>query len=135
MKTSPFYLDLLSDLGAECGDANQRIYRVTISRVLLGVAVFGGFRDIENLTRQDVDVMIRDAFDDPLPLGVTSAGRPRTRNGVLVELVVVVKETHADGSAHFHAVLKLGHTMRFKQAKLTLRDRHKLPSHWSCSRT
>ena len=58
----------------------------------------------------------------------------RSRDGVLLELVVA-KEAHADGSTHFHVAVKLVSCMRFRRAKLTLQERHKLPSHWSCSQT
>ncbi len=134
-KTSPFYLTLINELGGEEPDANQRVYLVTISRVLPGVAATTGYRDLEKLTRQGVEVMVRDAFDNPLPLPSGAAGRPRTREGVLVELVVVAKEPHSDGSTHFHVVVKLKYPMRFRQAKLTLKERHQVPSHWSCSHT
>ena len=132
-KTSPCYLELLEELGGEVVSSSQRCYLVTISRVLPRVAVATGYRDLETLTRHDVEGMVRDSFDDPLPLPGTSAGRPRSREGVLVELVVVAKEAHADGSTHFHVAIKLGFNMRFGRAKLTLQERHKLPSHWSCS--
>ena len=132
-KTSPFYLGLLGELGGEVVGSIVRCYLVTISRVLPRVAVATGYRDLETLTRHDVEGMVRDSFDDPLPLPGTSAGRPRSREGVLVELVVVAKEAHADGSTHFHVAIKLGFNMRFGRAKLTLQERHELPSHWSCS--
>ena len=134
-KTSPFYLALLEELGGEDVGANQRFYLVTISRVLPRVAAATGYRDLETLTRQDVEGMVRDAFDNPLPLPGKSAGRPRSREGALLELVVVAKEAHADGSTHFHVAVKLACCMRFGRAKLTLQERHKLPSHWSCSHT
>ena len=134
-KTSPCYLELLEELGGEVVSSSQRCYLVTISRVLPRVAAATGYRDLETLTRHDVEGMVRDSFDDPLPLPGTSAGRPRSREGVLVELVVVAKEAHADGSTRFHVAIKLGFNMRFGRAKLTLQERHKLPSHWSCSQT
>ena len=58
-KTSPFYLELLDEVGGERDGANQQIYLVTVSRVLPGVAVAGGFRDLETLTRQEVEVMVK----------------------------------------------------------------------------
>ena len=96
-KTSPCYLELLEELGGEVVRSSQRCYLVTISRVLPRVAAATGYRDLETLTRHDVEGMVRDSFDDPLPLPGTSAGRPRSREGVLVELVVVAKEAYADG--------------------------------------
>ena len=94
-KTSPFYLALLEEVGGEDVGANQRVYLVTISRVLPGVAAATGYRHLDTLTRQDVEGMVRDSFDNPLPLPGTSAGRPRSRDGVLLELVVVAREVPA----------------------------------------
>ena len=42
---------------------------------------------------------------------------------------------HSEGSVHYHAVVKLCRSIRFLQAKRTLRERDGLPSHWSCSHT
>jgi hypothetical protein len=62
----------------------------------------------------------------------SSGGRPRAEAAV-VDCTVVVQEAPADGSPHFHAVVKLFRQMRFKLAKQTLQERHRLPSHWSSS--
>ena len=128
---SPWFLALLEDVGSEDGGANQQIYLITVSRVLPEVMASAGFRDVETLTRAELRDMVRDAFDDPVHL--TSVGRPRACTESKVEVAIVAREYHADGSAHFHVVVKLNADMRFKQAKLTLRMRHKLPSHWSCT--
>jgi hypothetical protein len=133
-KMSPFYSGLLEDLGAEQVDATQMIYLVTSSRVLPGVAAAGGYRDLATVTRAEFAEMIRDAFDNPVVLG-SSGGRPRTTDSPMVLVVVVAKEAHADGSPHLHAVVKLSRNMRFKTAKSTLEQRHKLASHWSCTHT
>ena len=127
----PWFLALLGDVGSEDGGANQQIYLITVSRVLPEVMASAGFRDVETLTRAELRDMVRDAFDDPVHL--TSVGRPRACTESKVEVVIVAREYHADGSAHFYVVVKLNANMRFKQAKLTLRMRHKLPSHWSCT--
>jgi hypothetical protein len=71
-KTSPFYLALLGELGGEDAGANQQFYLVTISRVLPRVVAATGYRALDTLTRQDVEGMVRDSFDNPLP--GTSAG-------------------------------------------------------------
>ena len=131
-KVSPFYVALLEELGGEDGAANQRVYLGTISRVLPGVRAIVGYRDIETLTRAELVAMIRDAFDDPVCTGV-AGGRPRASAESPVDFVITAKEAHADGSSHFHFVVKLSRNMRFKQAKVTLAERHKLPSHWSCT--
>ena len=77
--------------------------------------------------------MVRGAFDNPIVQGM--GGRPHSDRGEqpLVELVVVAKEAHSDGSPHFHAAVKLFSRMRFKAAKATLSERHQLASHWSCT--
>ncbi len=130
-KTSPLNLALLDDVGPEDGDANQHVYFITVSRVLPGMVASAGFRDIATLSRAELRDMVRDAFDDPVPVA-SGGGRPPSGDSV-VEIAIVAKEQHADGSDHFHVVVKLTSNRRFKQAKLTLRERYKLPSHWSCT--
>lgn len=133
-KTAPFSDAFRATLGAEASDANQQVYLITISRVL--PEKMSEYRINGDLTRKDVCDMIRDSFDNPVAPG-TKGGRPRTvvEGRTLVQLVTVSKESHEDGSPHYHAVVRLSHRMRFKQAKHTLASRHKLPSHWSCSHT
>ena len=133
-KSQPACFDMLREVGHEDQHANQSIYLVTISRVLSNTSGPVAYRDLEVLATADLIPMFRDAFDDPLPLS-KAGGRPRADTKSKVELVVAVKEAHADGSAHFHVVVKLNGRMRFKQAKLTLQVRCQLPSHWSCSHT
>ena len=133
-KTSPFYLDLLADMGEEVSDANQRVYLGTVSHVLPGAHVAGKYRNIENLDKAELASFVRDAFDNPITTG-NAGGRPRTRQDSPVDMIIVVKEAHADGTSHFHFVVRLTRCMRFKQAKATLAERHQLPSHWSCTHT
>ena len=128
-KVSPFYDDLLASLGPET-ELNQRIYLVTFSRVLPTVAGEQGCRDLSDLSREDVGLMVKDAVDNPLAAG--GGGRPRADDGTSrVEFLAVARELHADGSPHFHAALKLKHRMRFMPVMWTLRQRHHAPSHWS----
>jgi len=134
-KTSPFYTGLLDAVGRESNSASQRIYLVTMSRVLPGAAGSPEYRNLEDLTRQNVGDMVRDAFENPLPS--TAGGRPRVaeQGRALVEMMAVAKEPHADGSHHFHVAMKLGHRMSFSRAKATLKERHQLPSHFSSKHT
>ena len=44
-------------------------------------------------------------------------------------------ERHADGSVHFHLVVRLTEKKRLKLAKQSLQESRKLPSHWSCTHT
>ena len=126
-KTSPLYSSLLEAVGGENGEARQQVYLITISRVLPGMAAAAGYKDIAALTRAEVMTAIRDSLDNPVSSG---PGRPRSSTESPIELAVVVREAHADGSPHFHAVVKLRAYMRFKQSKRTMAERHKLPSHW-----
>ena len=128
-KTSPVLIALLEAVGAEDGGANMQVYLITVSRVFRGTAAASGFRDVEGMSRAELRDLVRDAFDDPIP---ADTGRPRTRGSIL-DFVITAKEKHADGTVHFHVVVKLSEKMRFKQVKLTLQERHKLPSHVSCS--
>ena len=133
-KLPPFWKDFRDALGAEAADANQQVYLVTVSRVLPGTVT--SYQDISQLSRSQVADMIRDALDNPVS-AASGAGRPRGAGAdrVLVVFLVVAKELHEDGTPHFHTVVKLSHKMRFKQAKRTLIERHRIPSHWSCSHT
>ena len=130
-KVSPFYDELLTSLGPET-DLNQRVYLVTMSRVLPAARAGHAYRNMAHLAREDVGRMVRDAFDQPLATG--AGGRPRAEAAASpVEFLAVAKEYHADGSPHFHVVVKLTHRMRFRAAKKTLQDREHMPSHWSSS--
>ena len=68
-KVSPFYADLLESVGREM-DLNQRVYLVTISRVLPGSAGGEAYRDLRPLSRKDVGHMVQDAFDTTLSSAV-----------------------------------------------------------------
>ena len=130
-KVSPFYAELLESVGRET-DLNQRVYLVTMSRVLPATAGGEAYRDLRALSRADVGHMVQDAFDNPVR--TASGGRPRGEvEASHVKFLAVAKEYHADGAPHFHVVVKLRHRMRFNAAKLTLQQRHRVPSHWSSS--
>ena len=61
-----------------------------------------------------------------------AGGRPRRDDGSSrVEFVAVARELYADGTPHFHAVVKLRHRMRFLPAKAALQRRHLVATHWS----
>ena len=112
-KASPAYVALLGDIGGENADANQRVYLGTISRVLPGSAAASGHRDLGTVGKDELITMIRDSIDNPISTA-GSAGRPRKRTGSPIDSVVVVREKHADGSPHFHFVVKLFWNMKFK---------------------
>ena len=128
------FLQQVLDMKGERDGARQEIYFVTISRVLETISPVGvlEFQDISKMTREDVAKAIRDAFDNPLPSGARG-GRPRSSEDSAVALVIVFQEQHADGSVHYHVVVKLLRQQRFISAKRTLRERHGLPSHFSCT--
>lgn len=132
-------VERLLDEGGEEANAVQRVYLVTISRVIAARLEDGRpYKDLATMSREDVGLAIRDALDNPLPTGARG-GRPRAAavDGVdqasLVSFLVVFRERHADGSVHFHIVVKLAKNFRFGSAKHTLCIRHCLPSHWSCT--
>ena len=127
-----FYAQLLVDLGGGNADMSQPVYLGTGFHVLLSTAAAGGYGNAATLTKGELLIMPRDSLYNPaVPAG--SRGRPRTPDGSPVDFVVVTKEKRADGSPHSHFVVKLFWAMRFQPAKDTLRERHSLPSHWSCT--
>jgi len=122
---------LEAESGAENEDANQYVYLATVSHILPETLAATDLCDISGLTRQEVGEMFMDALNNPD--AQSTGGRPRKDQGQRVEKIVVFKELHEDGSPHFHVCIKLCNHMRFVATKKTLRGRHKLPSHWSCS--
>jgi len=111
------------------------VYLCTIARVLPETLGGSDLRDVSSLTREEVGDFIRDAWDNPIaPPG--AAGRPRAQGqGSIVEKLVVFMEKHATGEPHFHIAVKLVRALKFVPTKRTLRERHRLPSHWSVSHT
>ena len=116
-------------------DSKQLVYLITICRVLTATLQDGrAYADLDNLEHKAIAEAVLDAFDNPLSTG-TAGGRPRKkgRHESLVLMIVVYRELHADGAVHFHVVVKLAAQSRFRNIKRTLQERHRLPSHWSCS--
>ena len=120
-------------MGDETPEVKQLVYLITISRVLPEVLGATDLVDISGLTRQQVAECVRNAFDDPLP--GPAGGRPVVRPGGIVKKLVVFQEKHVSGEIHFHVALLLFGPRLFAPAKRTLRLRHKLPSHFSCTHT
>lgn len=130
----PSFMQVVLVDSCEKTTALQYVYFVTISRLLPETVAHGiGGRDLQELSRQDIAKALLDSLDQPLAAG--RAGRPRGDIGSRVVALVVFQEKHADDSIHYHAAVKLAVPTRFLAAKRTLRERHKLPSHWSCSHT
>ena len=94
-KTSPFYVSLLEELGAENPGAKQMVYLVTVSRVLPGVAATAWYRDLSTLTRAELVEMIKDSFENPLVVAA-APGRPRANDEPLVLVAVVAEESRAN---------------------------------------
>ena len=132
----------LEDLLAEEEEktAVQRVYLITVARVL-GAKLADGrqYKNLQSVDRKTIGMAVLDAFDNPLTTGAgTTGGRPRAQSEEvesIVTLLVVFRESHRDGSIHFHIVVKLSRPYRFVNVKRTLRIRHLLPSHFSCSHT
>jgi len=53
----------------------------------------------------------------------------------VVEKIVVAQEPHQSGEIHFQWAVKLFDKMAFTRAKRTMRERHHIATHWSCSHT
>lgn len=131
----PFLKQLLAQTEEDV-DARQSIYLVTISRVLDAELADGRqYKDLEGMSRQDIADAVRDALLNPALTALGGRKRSDGTSASLVTLLVVFMELHADGSVHFHIVVRLTKTFRFNAAKKTLCERHCLPSHWSCSHT
>ena len=130
-KTPPAFVSIFGELGCEDKAARQQVYLVTVARVLPGTRASSDYKDVAKLARAQLLSMVRDAFDDPV--AGASGGRPRASTDSPIDLVIVARELHADGSAHFHVAVKLFTYRRFPAAKFTLASRHKVPTHWSCT--
>jgi hypothetical protein len=129
---------LLDELGDEDPSSRQQVYLGTASRVLPDTLDATDLIDISRLTRKDMEIKLRRAFDDPF----VPAGRPGRRRGPQeegsagrVDKIVVVKEEHTDGEPHFHWAVRLFEKMCFAPVKHTLRQRDHIATHWSCSHT
>ena len=125
---------ILEDLGGECTADTAVVYLVTISRVLPEAMQREGFADITTMSSEQVGAALRNAFDNPLPQP-GRAGRPRIIEESFIQKMVVFREAHSDGTPHFHVAVKLSSPRGWKAAKDALRERDRLPSHWSASHT
>lgn len=125
---------LVDGLGKEDAAARRTVYLVTVSRILPETLEATDLRPIADVTREELAACIRDAFDNP-ERHVSGAGRPRGSAQGAVEKLAVFREFHASGEVHFHAAVSLTSRLSFMPAKRTLRTRHKLATHWSCSHT
>ena len=76
---------LVDELGAERESARQHVYLVTISRAFADTQVAGGFRNVNDVTREFVSTAVRDALNNPM---VESAhpGRPRQNTEVVSKI-------------------------------------------------
>ena len=123
---------------SENAGALQQVYLVTVSRILTASLPDGRqYRDLGTMSRQEVGDAVRLALDDPV---APATGRPRALDGQqdrpsLVTFLVVFQELHEDGCVHFLVAVKLARSYRFANAKRTLLERDRLPSHWSCTHT
>jgi hypothetical protein len=129
-----FMARIISQLGDECA-SNSMVYLITISNVLPETLAASELRDVASLSREEVGTCILDALDNPLVSA--RGGRPRTREaGVkVVKKLAVFEEEHASRLPHYHIAVLLFQARGFASAKRTLRERHQLASHWSCSHT
>ena len=125
---------LIQEFGPEDTVKKQKVYLATVSRVLPDTLNASDLIDVTKLSRETIRDMFLDAFDNPLDSN--RGGRPRIDRGEsIVSKMVVAQEFHASGELHFHVAVTLKCSMSFAAAKRTLRKRHHVPSHWSCSHT
>ena len=125
---------VIQELGPEDAAKKQKVYLATVSRVLPDTLSASDLIDVTKLNRETIRDMFLDSFDDPLDSN--RGGRPRAdRDGSIVSKMVVAQESHASGELHFHVAVTLKSSMSFAAAKRTLRNRHHVASHWSCSHT
>ena len=110
----------LAELGEESAlsTTKQQVYLVTFARILPNTLAEGNLQDITGLARADVGKALLDAFGE----------------GSVAKLVVF-QEQHGDGDMHFHVAVRLVSQLRFAAVKAKLLEKHKLASHFSCSRT
>ena len=98
----------LATVGEEVANHTCKVYLLSFSRLLPETlqAAAGELRSLEDLTKEQLCVFVRNAFESPAQNGGLG-GRPRTDDTPLVQKLVVVKEAHAHGSTHFgHAPLQ-----------------------------
>ena len=125
--------EIIEGAGKESKGAKQYVYLVTFSHLLPTTLAAGDFKDIANIGRDEIAECVRKAFDDPLPAASGQPGRKRQRTDGLVKKLVVFKESHADGTVHFHVAVLLWMPRTWCSAKETLRVRDGLACHFSCS--
>jgi len=128
---------LLEDAGEENASAQQHIYLGTASRVLPDTLASTDLVDLSTLTRAAIGEKVRDAWNNPVVNG-NRGGRPRAlaaegAPAEVVEKLVVAQEPHQSGEIHFQWGVKLFNKLQFISAKRTLRERHQIATHWSCS--
>jgi len=126
----------LETLGKEVANARCKVYLLTFSRLLEETLATTSetLRHLDELTRAELCECVRDAFENPAQ-HTFGGGRPRGEDSRLVCKLVVVKEKHADGTAHFHVAVLLYRHYRWTAVKRALRNKHKLVAHFSCSHT
>ena len=127
-------VSVLHEVGEEVQGFQSRVFLATLSQLLPEtVSDKAGLKDLRQVSREGVAAAFRDAFDNPVVLA--AGGRPRSREGHSVKLLVVFKEEHANGEPHFHVAVRLASNRSFLPVKLALRQRHGLAAHFSCSHT
>ena len=125
---------VLDKVGAEKDQAQQFVYLGTAASILPETAEATNLVDVSQFSAEDISKMVRDSFDSPLRLDTRRGGRPRSSGGY-VDKIVVKPEKHQNGKLHYHWAVKLFGKLSFLPAKTTMRMRHQIATHWSCSHT
>ena len=129
----------LSWLTAEDQEARQQIFLVTFAALLHSSdSPLEGAQplvDPSSISKETIRDALLDSISKPCETPAAGGGRPRKQGLVQARVLVVAKERHESRPDfnHFHAVVKVVPLTRFLPAKLALRARHGLASHWSTS--
>ena len=94
----------MKELGPEKADHRDGLLSHSFSYLGTDARIQQDLCEIALLSREDIAVKFRDAFDNPLRAG--KGGRPSGTTGI-VKYLVVVQEEHEGGEVHFHVALKL----------------------------
>ena len=120
-------------LDAEEPSGRKSVYLVTFAHT-----AGPGLRSPGTLSREGVRDAVLDAFANPV---YEDAGNRAAHNGgqqASVQRLVVFAEYHKPDDAgavhlHYHVAVQCACSVRFLPLKRSLRARHNLASHWSCS--
>ena len=126
-------------------DVASQVYLVTFAHILadtLKKAAASGkpIKDLENVVKKEIADAMIDVLNNPAT-SRANGGRPSVEAASIMKMIVVEEivvegdeEIVVEGDPkHFHAAVKISRERSFMPFKDSLRERHGLASHWSCS--